>query len=262
MDDRKKRRRRGITKALLSPLNISAVAIGSAAAAVLGSAGVLAAGGATYLALVAWDLSSKSFWKKVAGERAALPAPASIRDAETRALLERVLAARGAIAGVLQETPDAVAAHVSAALDGVAELEARAGRLALHADQIARHLATTDQPKLRAEAEALAQRARGTQDAEARRHYAEAGSARQAQLTALTELDAARDRVLASLARILTTIEGIPTQIVKMRTLDAEAVDQFSGDVGEEVERINVEMGAFEETLESLVQTRAVRESA
>jgi hypothetical protein len=68
--------------------------------------------------------------------------------------------------------------------------------------------------------------------------------------------------VLASLARILTTIEGIPTQIVKMRTLDAETVDQFSGDVGEEVERINVEMGAFEETLESLVQTRAVRESA
>ena len=79
---------------------------------------------------------------------------------------------------------------------------------------------------------------------------------RRTQLVSLEELGAARDRVLASLARILTTLEGIPTQIVKLRALDAQAVDDFSGDVGEQLDRINVEMGAFEETLETLVEER------
>jgi hypothetical protein len=62
--------------------------------------------------------------------------------------------------------------------------------------------------------------------------------------------------VLASLARILTSLEGLPTQIVKMGALDAQAVDGFSGDVGEQLDRINVEMGAFEETLAALVEER------
>jgi hypothetical protein len=263
MADKKRRKevRRGVVKALLSPVNVAAVAIGSAAAAAAGSVALLAAGGATYAAMVAWDLSSKSFWKKLSGQRAALD-PSALTDRVTRQLLERILAARTRIAGVLRETPEEVAAHVSSALGGVAELESRAGRLAGHAEQIARHLASTDRTQLRGEAESLAAKARGAQDAEARRHYAEAGAARQAQLTTLTELDAARDRVLASLERILTTLEGVPTQVVKMRTLDAEAVDQFSGDVGEELDRINVEMGAFEETLQTLVEARTVRESA
>jgi len=43
-----------------------------------------------------------------------------------------------------------------------------------------------------------------------------------------------------------------------MRALDAQAVDVVSGDVNQELDRINREIGAFEETLKDVrVETRA-----
>ena len=250
--------KRGVWKAVTSPLNVSVVALASAGAAAVGSLGVLAAGGVAYAAMVAWDLSSKSFWSKLAAPtgKDGLPALESLFDPETREAVARIAAARAEITRVMSETPEAVAAHVAPVVASLAELNGRAGRLALRADQIARHLAANSFEDLRVEMDELAAKAAGARDGDARRQYREAQAARQAQLGSLNELGAAHDRVVASLARILTTLEGLPTQIVKMRTLDDQAVDDFSGDVGQELDRINVEMGAFEETLASLVEER------
>jgi predicted nucleic acid-binding Zn-ribbon protein len=156
----------------------------------------------------------------------------------------------------MKETPETVATHVEPVVTTLAELDGRVARLALRADQIARHQAATPPEDLRQEIAALTARAQRAADPETQRQYQEAGAMRQAQLRSLTELAAARDRVLASLARILTTLDGLPTQIVKMRALDAQAVDDVSGDVGQQLDRINVEMKAFEETLETLVEVR------
>lgn len=251
--------KRGVVKAVTSPVNVSVMAVAGAGAAALGSLGVLAAGGVAYVAMVAWDLSSKSFWSKLAGvttEEPQLPSPEKLFDAETREVVTRIAAARAHIARAMKETPESVASHIEPVVAGLAELDGRVGRLAMRSDQISRHLTTTSVESLRAEIAELTAKAAGARDPDARRQYREAQATREAQLRSLEELAAARDRVLASLARILTSLEGIPTQIVKMGALDAQAVDEFSGDVGVELDRINVEMGAFEETLETLVEER------
>lgn len=255
--------KRGVKKAVLSPFNMSVMAVASAGAAAAGSVGVLIAGGAAYAALVAWDLSSKAFWQKLSGAPArgaapvSLPRPDQLFDPETREAVARITKARAHITRVMDETPDGVTAHVEPVVASLAELDGRAARLALRADQIARHLAATSADGLRGEIEQLGARAARARDAEAQRQYGEARAMREGQLRNLGDLAAAHDRVLASLARILTTLEGIPTQLVKMRALDAQAADDFSGDVGQELDRINVELGAFEETLETLVEERS-----
>jgi hypothetical protein len=251
--------RRGVVKAVLSPLNLGVMALASAGAAALGSGLVLAAGGAAYAALVAWDLSSQAFWKKVVGGPSRpppveLPSLDLLFDAETKEVVGRIARARAEIARAMSETPATVATHVEPVVASLVELDGRVGRLALRADQIGRHLASVSVADLRREIETLASRAERARDADTQQQYREARETREGQLASLGDLAAARDRVLASLARILTTLAAIPTQIVKMGALDAQAVDDLSGGVGEQLGRINVEMEAFEETLETLVE--------
>ena len=160
--------RRGVVKAVLSPFNVSVVAIASAGAAAVGSVGVLAAGGAAYLALVAWDLSSKAFWRKLGGPPQTapqLPSPDQLFDLETSAVVQRITKARAEIARVMSETPETVATHVEPVVASLAELDGRVGRLALRADQIARHLAATSTERLRRELEVLGAKAKEARDA-------------------------------------------------------------------------------------------------
>ena len=66
------------------------------------------------------------------------------------------------------------------------------------------------------------------------------------------DIAAARERVVASLARMTATIEGLPPKIVRMKALDAQAMDALSGSMSDELARINGDMLVFEETLQSL----------
>ncbi|HYV65922.1 MAG TPA: hypothetical protein VE964_06745, partial [Myxococcales bacterium] len=65
-------------------------------------------------------------------------------------------------------------------------------------------------------------------------------------------LVAARDRVSAHLSRIVATYEALPARVVHMRALDAEAADAMGGDLGQELDRMNHEIAAFEDTLKTL----------
>ena len=71
---------------------------------------------------------------------------------------------------------------------------------------------------------------------------------------ALTDIAAARDRTLAHLARIESAIKAVPSKLVRLRALDDQASDALTGDVGAELERMNVDLRAFEDTLASIVE--------
>jgi hypothetical protein len=158
--------KRGVVKAAFSPVNVSVMAAATAGAAALGSLGVLAAGGVAYVAMVAWDLSSKSFWSKVVGAppEPGLPAPERLFDPETRSAVAGIAAARAQIARAMSEAPASVASHIEPVVASLAELDGRVGRLAGRADQIARHLATTSVERLRGEVDDLNARAAGVRD--------------------------------------------------------------------------------------------------
>jgi hypothetical protein len=248
--------KRGIKRALLGPVNLGVAGAGALGAAAFGSVSLAVLGGVAYAALVAWDLSTPAFWRKVVGtdsqEGAQLPRPREVFDDETRAALERIHRARDAIVAAAGQAPAAAASTMSGVLGTLDEIDRRVGRLVTRSDELSRYLAGIDEAALHADLHRLEERARDNTDAEARRHYDEARAAREEQVRNVADIGAARERLVANLAEIVATLEGIPAKLVKIRALDAQAADDVSGDVGRQLSDINVGLGAFEETMQSL----------
>lgn len=261
-DWQNKRILQGVLQAATGKLNLAVLGLGAVGGAALQSWTALALGTATYLALAAWDLSSQSFWQKVVEgrtqQRESFPALREVHDAEVRASVERIQAARKAIDRTLADAPEEVSLQVRLSLGGLEELDERAARLVVLAEGLARHLALVDEAALRAEAVKLNAKSEAATDAESKNLYREASDARQEQIKAVTDLHRARERLLANLARIVSNLEGVPTRVVRMRVLDSEAERGSSDEIGSEIGRINGELAALEQTLEVLVGERTV----
>src|SRR6185436_9347019 len=120
-----------------------------------------------------------------------------------------------------------------------------------------RYLATVDVAEIEREARELEARAAKASDAGAREGWKAAAGAAGERLKAVRDITAAFERTLAHLARIAATLAGVPAKLVRLRALDDQASDSLTGDVGAELDRMNVDLRAFEETLESLVEVQA-----
>jgi hypothetical protein len=247
----------GLRKAALGPVNLSVVAAGVIGAAVLGSWPLLALGAVAYAAMVAWDLSSQSFWNRVLNPpppRPRLPEAGELHDEETRGIVYRVHVARAEIARIAAQTAETVIEPLRPSLDALDEVDARVARLATRSEELSTYLAEHDAGALRADATEQRARAQRTADAATRRSYEEAAAAREEQLRTLDEIAAARERVVADLGRIAATLEGVPGRLVRLGAADADAADRITDDVGRELTQINADLGAYEETLASLGQ--------
>jgi seryl-tRNA synthetase len=140
------------------------------------------------------------------------------------------------------------------ALTSVPELERHAAVLVDRLEAHTRYISygqrrLTDAGQLQEEMQRLAQQVASATDEQARKQFALALEARKAQLGELEELKQSRERLLANLARVVATLESLPSKMLKMRTLDDTNMDSVSGDFGQEIDRINDELRAFEETL-------------
>lgn len=251
---------RGVVQAATGKLNITALGAGAVSAAAFHSWPLFALGGVAYAALAAWDLASESFWKRLSETPEAvdaLPKSREVEDAEVRAAVERIQAARGAIERALGEASDDVAAHVRLSLIGLDELNGRAARLVDLAEGLARHLRRVDVNALQTEVMRLDHKAKSAQDAESRQLYAQAATDRKEELKALDDVARSRERILANLTRIVSHLEGVPTRVVRMRVLDAESGEGPSDEIGSEIGRMNGELAALEQTLEVLVGDKA-----
>jgi len=245
-------------------LNLVVAGISAVGAAALHSGLVLAIGGAAYVALVAWDLATPEFWTRDGlgpdgREDVKLPDRSSLTDPDVLKAVKDLEVARLELSRVMRQSPEQVHRYLSLALSSLRELQVRAAALAMRGEELSRYLFGADPRTVeRAIADLDGQLSR-TQDEEARAHYQEAKAARVTQLEALREISRSRERVLANLASIVATIEGLPAKVVRMKLLDAQAMDAMSGDVTQEIGRMNDEIKAFEETLRGL-HTEAVRE--
>jgi hypothetical protein len=246
---------RVVAKSVMSPLNLAIAGSSAVAAAAMHLWPIAAVGGVAYAALVAWDVFNPTFWKKaLAREPTELPDAKSVSDPASRAAVEALRKAQTELESVLAETSDEVKGHLGVALASVAELEDRAVHLIERAEALARYLARTDAEPVRVEMRKLADKVQRTRDPQARAQYESALATRGEQLKALEDIADAKERVSANLSRIVATVEGLPAKIVRMRVLDAQAMDELSGTMNDELGRINGEMQAFEETLKSLVE--------
>jgi hypothetical protein len=235
-------------------VNLGVVGAAAVGAAALQSWPLLAVGGVTYATLVAWDMVRKGPRDgpaEAAGARG-LREPTAYADAETQQTVHLLRSAKAEIDRVLGETSDEVKGNLAMALVSVDSLLERAAGLADRSVDLSRYLATKDPRLVRQDVEALRRRVAQTADSEAKAQYQSALASREDHLKALDDLRNARERVLASMLSIASSLDGLPAKIVHMRALDADAMDKLGGDVKGELERINDEMKAFEETLRSM----------
>lgn len=238
-----------IARAATSLASIGVVGTAVATAAALHSWPVVALGGAAYAALVAWDLASGS---RRRDEQVTLPAPTELHDKAMQAITQTILGARADLSRVLGGTPDDVKANLALTLLSAAELETRAASLVRRGDDLAKYLVGVDARSLAKDVAELGLRVSQTADAEARGHYESARIARKEHWRAIQELIVAKERMQATLLSIAATLEALPPKIVRMRTLDASAMDALSGSLKNELDAMNGELESFEETLETL----------
>ncbi len=247
---------RVLTKSILNTVNLVVAGSAAVGAAALHSIPLLAIGGVAYGALVAWDLASPAFWKKARKSDAeSLPSASDLTDQGLREVVRNLDAGREKLEKVLAETPDAVKGHLAGVLGSIEEMEAGAARLVKRAEDLTRYLATTDLNAVRVEIQSLMHKASTSRDAVTRQQYESARAMREEQLRAVDDIAGARDRVMANLSRMVATLEGLSPKVVRMRALDAQAMDALSGTMNDELERINGDMKEFEETLQSLGET-------
>jgi hypothetical protein len=258
--------RRVISRSVASPLNLTIAGAAAIGAAALHSWPLGALGGAAYAALVAWDLVSPDFWRKAISSDAPasrgpakIPNPNKIADPSLRQTAAVVLAARTKLDTLLDEATGDVAVQLAGIRGAIDELEGRVAGLIKSGDQLVRYLSQSDAEGVHREIERLKGRTAQTSDAQAQDQYRQTIKAREEQLTAITDIASAVERVYANLSRIVATIEGLSAKVVRMGAMDAQAMDNLSGDMNAELERMNREIDTFEQTLRHLVATETAR---
>jgi hypothetical protein len=255
-DPNKPRMGKVVARASANPINIGVGAAAATLAIGLGSAPLAALGILAYGAMVAFDTFNPSFWKKVYAqpqlETPRLPDPKTVMDPGTRASVAQIAAAKIELERVLKDTSQEVISVLSTTIASLRELEGHAARLVLRAEDISKHLAVVNEDALRADVAQLDKRAKATRDSSARTGFEEAKAARDDELRTLDELRSAKDRIDANLSHLVATLAGLPTKVVHMRTLDAQAADQMSGDMNAELEAMGHELKTSEEVMKSL----------
>lgn len=248
-----------IGRAATGPLNLCVLGGAVAGAVALASWPIAAVGGAAFAALVASDVASPEFRRRVLSGRAPrrLPRPDAFRDPAVAAIAGKIAASRAEIDRVVRGTPARVGHMIGGALAAVEELLGHAAALAARVDDASRYLATVSVAEIEREVGDLTAHAAKVSDAGARAGYQAAAAAGRERLASIQAIGAARERTFAHLSRIAATLAGVPAKLMRLRTLDDQASDALGGDVGAELDRMNVDLRAFEETLESLVEVHA-----
>jgi hypothetical protein len=241
-----------VARAATGTLNLAVAGAGAVGTALTGSWLVAAMGGIAYLALVAWDVANPEFWKRVLARKppeSILPEAKRFKNPEIAQAMAALHRGRADLARVMLEVPEQVQNYMGLALTSMTELEGHAVRLAERGDEMGSYLASVDPQAIRTAIRRLSEQAERSRDAEARAQFEEARRAKEDQLRTLDELTQAQERVLANLSRIVATVEGLPAKVMKMQVLDARAIDSISGNLNTELDRMNGEIRAFEETL-------------
>src|SRR5262249_47486422 len=222
-------------------------------AALMNSIPILAIGGAAFVALVALGLARPPHWERAPRAKQAaaseMPGPGTPGGATGQKEVRRLPPSKRRPNQGRSHNPEQVNQYVAMALGSLSELEERAARLAARAEDVPRYLAGASPEMVREEIRRLDEQVKLTSDEDARAEYQRAREAHEQKLTTLKSLADARDRLYANLSRLVATYESLPARIVHMRTLDAQAMDALSGNVNQELDRMNHEMAAFEETL-------------
>ncbi len=240
-----------VARALVNPVGLGVAAGAATVAIALTNPIVGAIGGGVYLATVAIDaIRRRRKKKKRKGPSIPLMKdPDDIKDPATRSAVQKMLANKAKLQQIHDETPEDLQIHISRTLGSLDELEMHAVRLVERAEDITTHLAQMNLPALVAEVKQLATRAAAAKDPATRQSFEEAKQARMDEIRSLKELKTTKDRIDANLMRVVAVLGALPTKVVQLRALDAQAMDQLSGDISHDLSEIGDELKVSEQVI-------------
>jgi phage shock protein A len=140
------------------------------------------------------------------------------------------------------------------------EMDGYAASLVRRAEDSTKYLSTVNLPALVNEVKTLATRAATAKDPGARASFDQAKDARMDEIRSLKELRANKERIYADLMRVVALMCALPTKIVRLRALDAQAMEQLSGDITQDLQSIGEELQTSERVLRDLVPASRARE--
>ena len=243
-----------VARAIVNPVGLGVAAGAATVAIALTNPVIGIVGGGVYLATVAIDAIRRSRKKRKKSSQPVIHMmkdPDDIKDPQVRAAVQKMLHNKAALQKVLDETPEEVKLHMKNTLDSLDELERYAVRCVERAEDLTAHLSKQNLPALVAEVKQLATRAAAAKDPAARQSFDEAKNARMEEVRALKDLKAHKERIDANLMRVVAVLGALPTKVVHMRALDAQALDALSGDVSEDLHAIASELKTSEEVIRS-----------
>jgi hypothetical protein len=247
-----------VARALVNPVGVGVAAGAATVAIALANPVVGIIGGGVYLATVALDAMRRSRGKKKPKRSLiiGMKDPDEIKDETTKSAVIKILANKTELQKVLDDTPPEVLIHLKHTLDSLDELESYAVKLVERAEDITAHLTTVNLPALVSEVKQLATRASSAKDAEARESFDDAKDARMDEIRALKELKATKERIDASLMRVVAVLGALPTKVVHMRALDAQVMDQFSVDMRKDLDSVGEELKTSEQVIKQQLVTQ------
>lgn len=249
--------RRVLARAAIGPLNLGVAGAAAVGAVALASWPIALLGGAAYATLVATDVVSPAFRKRVLHGRGAapiLPAASEVTDPTLRRAVESVTAARAEIDRIAAAVPERIRRNVTGALTAADELVGHAAALITRGEALARYLASADRAEAQAEVDRLHAQSVTSRDPAARAQYEQAAIAAAGRVRTLADIAVARERIVANLARLVAALRGVPPSLMQLQALDDQASDSLTGAVGGDLDRMNIELRAFEDTLATLVE--------
>lgn len=239
-----------VARALVNPVGLGVAAGAATVAIALTNPVVGIIGGAVYVATVAFDAFRRS--RKTSPSFEGIPGMKpvdEIKDETTRNAVKKIITNKAALQKVIDDTPPDLLIHLKNTIDSIDELQSHAIRLVERAEAITDHLSKVNLPALVTEVKQLATRAGSAKDAEARESFDEAKDARMDEIRALKELRSTKERIDASLMRVVAVLGALPTKIVHMRALDAQVIDQMSNDMREDLDKIGEELQTSEKVI-------------
>lgn len=244
-----------VARALVNPVGMGVAAGAATVAIALTNPLIGIIGGGVYLATVAIDAIRRSRKKRHPTRMAIvnMPDPESIKDPNTKAAVKKMLANKVGLQKIIDETPPDVLVHLSKTLASLDEMESYAVRLVERAEELTKYLTGVNLPALVQEVKQLATRASTAKDPEARTSFDQAKDARMDEIRSLKDLRAQKDRIDANLMRVVAVLGALPTKIVRLRALDAQTMDQLSGDIAHDLTTMGDELKTSEQVIRQLV---------
>jgi hypothetical protein len=222
----------GLFRAATKALNLCFAGFVATSSVVMHSWPLFGASVVGYATLVAWDLTRLGFWSRVLKDLRtrppALPEAEMFNDMGARHFLNRLHQARGELKRVTAGGA-AIPAQILAQTEALPDVEKQALALITRVEELSRYLCDKNMRGLRNELDRLRRASENSPNMRLRGEYERAQFALRGELTALEEIVAAKDLLMARLETMVGALEMFPCEIVRLRVIEADLRDNADG---------------------------------